>query len=67
MDDGLVYVVYADDVPGNVLILIVVDYGLVRFFLFCIILGIAVLILVVVEDGLVLNSLTFTIMITNMS
>ena len=54
MDDGLVYVVYADDVPGNVLILIVVDYGLVRFFLFCIILGIAVLILVVVEDGLLL-------------
>ena len=27
--------------------------GIVRFFLFCIILGIAVLILVVVEDGLV--------------
>ena len=27
--------------------------GIVRFFLFCIILGIAVLILVVVDDGLV--------------
>ena len=30
MEDGLVHMVYADEVSGNVLILIVVDNGLVR-------------------------------------
>ena len=31
MEDGLVHMVYADEVSGNVLILIVVDKGLVPF------------------------------------
>ena len=30
MEDGLVHMVYADEVSGNVLILIVVDNGLVQ-------------------------------------
>lgn len=54
MEDGLVHMVYADEVSGNVLILIVVDKGLVLELLWLLKLVKAVLILIVVEEGLVL-------------